>query len=100
MSLAEILAVVVLMGILAAIILPRFARPRDQAQGRTCEVSKGNIEVQAQLWFRNKGVWPQADLSDIGADPTYFPDGLPTCPADGSAYVFDSTTQRVTGHAH
>jgi hypothetical protein len=38
-------------------------------------------------------------LSDIGADPDYFPDGLPTCPSTGAAYRLDPVTHRVVGHA-
>ena len=100
MSLIEMLAVIAVLGVVAVIVIPRFATQSDQAKGKACEVQKGNIEIQAQLWFRNKGAWPAADLSDIGADVSYFPEGLPTCPTDGSSYGFDATTQRVPGHDH
>jgi general secretion pathway protein G len=99
-SLIEMLIVVTLVGILAAIVVSRTSQPTDAAKENSCAVNRGNIEIQAQLWLRNNGSWPAADLSDIGADTDYFPDGLPTCPVDGSAYVFDSATQRVTGHNH
>ena len=99
-SMLEILAVVALMGIIAMIVLPRLAGKDTPAKINSCHVNKGNIEVQAQLWFRNKGVWPLASLGDIGADSTYFSEGLPSCPVDGSDYVFDAATQRVSGHQH
>jgi type II secretory pathway pseudopilin PulG len=98
--LLEVLAVVTLMGILALIVIPRFSDHAGQAKGNACAVNKGNIEVQAQLWFRNTGNWPAADLSDIRTNRAYFPAGLPSCPMDGSAYGFDRTTQRVPGHQH
>ena len=100
LSLVELLAVVMLIGILSAVIVPQFAGPSDDAQARACEVNRGNVEIQAQLWFRNKGVWPQTDLSNIGADTSYFPDGPPTCPVDGSSYTFNTSTQLVPGHSH
>ena len=40
------------------------------------------------------------NLSDIGANSSYFPDGLPICPVDGSSYSIDTTTLRVNGHTH
>ena len=40
----------------------------------------------------------EACLSDIGADPNYFPDGLPTCPVSGQPYRLDPTTDRLVGH--
>jgi len=45
-----------------------------------------------------KGAWPANDLSDIGADSNYFPDGTPTCPVSGQPYRLDPTTHRVIGH--
>ena len=99
-SLLELLAVVVLMGIVAMIALPRFGASADAAKATTCHINTGNIDVQAALWFRNKGTWPASNLIDIFADRDYFPDGATTCPVDGSAYSFDSTTEAVIGHSH
>lgn len=100
LNLLEVLAVVTLVGILAVVAIPRFANSAIEAKRNACFTNKANIEVQAQLWFRNKADWPAADLGNIMADGTYFPDGAVTCPVDGSAYQFDRQTQRVTGHTH
>ena len=97
---AEILAVVTIMGIIAVIVVPRFAGRGDDAKARACEVNKGNIEIQAALWFRDKGSAPAANLNDIGADTEYFTEGVPTCPVDGSSYTIDQTTRQVIGHQH
>ena len=99
-SLLEILAVVSLIGIIAMIVVPRLATSSDKARANSCFATKGLIEVQAELWFRNKGVAPLADLSDIMAVPKYFPDGAVTCPVDGTAYQLDTATMSVNGHAH
>ena len=99
-SLLELLAVLTIMGIVAAIVLPRLGEKSVDSKIASCDVNTGNIEIQSQLWVRNFGTAPAANLSDIGADTTYFPDGLPTCPVDGSAYQIDVATQRVTGHGH
>ena len=99
-SLLELLAVVTIMGILAVIVIPRFASQSLDAKQKACSVNRGNIEVQCQLWLRQKGDSPAANLGDVGADSGYFPEGLPTCPVDGSSYSIDTTTLRVVGHAH
>ena len=99
-SLLELLAAITILGILVAIFVPRFGDNAKTAKKRACAVNKGNIEVQSQLWYRTKGTWPAAGLSDIGANQTYFPEGLPTCPVDGSTYQLDAATHRVTGHSH
>ncbi len=100
LSFLELLAVVVILGILAGLIVPRFGKQSFEAKKRSCHVYRGQIEVQAQLWYKATGRWPASDLSDIARDATYFPDGLPVCPVDGSAYRLDSSTGQVVGHAH
>ena len=100
LSLLEVLAVVVLLGIVAMIVVPRFSGSAENAKVTGCHVNKGNIEVQASLWFRNKGTWPDSNLANIFADSDYFPDGATTCPVDGSSYTFDSSTEQVVGHTH
>ena len=99
-SLLEVLAVVTLIGIIAMIVVPRLMTRSDATKAISCFATKGIIEVQAELWFRNKGVAPAANLSDIMAAPAYFPDGAVTCPVDGTAYQIDTTTMRVNGHTH
>lgn len=100
MSLLELFVAVTLLGIIAAIIVPRLGSQGRQAKRGACDVNRGNIEVQCQLWYRTKGVWPAANLSDIGANSDYFPEGLPVCPVDGRAYTFNSATQQTVAHGH
>ena len=99
-SFLEWLIVITILGVLAGVMVSRTVESGDDAKVNSCQVNKQNIEIQAQLWFRNKGTWPASNLSDIGTDATYLPDGLPTCPVDGSAYTYDSASQAVSGHSH
>ena len=100
LSLLEMLAVVTLMGVLAVIVIPRFTTHTLAAKRNACFVNKGNIEVQCQLWLRQKGVNPAANLNDIAADKNYFPEGLPKCPVDSSSYTITTSSLRVSGHTH
>jgi prepilin-type N-terminal cleavage/methylation domain-containing protein len=99
-SLSELMAVIAILGILAALIVPRVTRERDQANKNACDNQQADIELQVKLWQRNNGSYPAANLSDIGADTAYFPGGLPTCPVDGTAYTINTTTGLVNGHTH
>jgi general secretion pathway protein G len=99
-SLMEVLAAVVILGILAVVMVPRLSGHQDKGKKSACYANKGDIEIQVKLWKRNIGSYPLANLSDIGANTSYFPGGLPTCPVDGTAYTIDTTTGRVTGHTH
>ena len=99
-SILEMLAVVTLLGIIAMVVVPRFSGQSTKAKIDSCHVNKGNIEVQVQLWIRNKGRWREGDLKKLAADTTYFTEGVPTCPVDGSSYSVETVTQRVVGHQH
>lgn len=98
-SLMELLAVVTILGILAALILPRVTNGTDTAKTKTCVHNHTEINITVEQYFMNTGTWPADDLSDIGTNLNYFPDGLPTCPVSGAAYRLDPTTHRVIGHA-
>jgi len=99
-TLVEILAVVVILGILAVIVVPRVLVSSTQTKTNACLQNKASINTAVEKWYFDKGTWPLDALTDIGADADYFPDGIPVCPVDSSAYALDTTTHRVTGHAH
>ena len=96
----ELTAVVAILGVLAMIIVPRVMEHHASAKQTACDTNQGEIELQAKLWRRNFGSLPAANLSDIGANQAYFPEGLPTCPVDGTSYTIDTTDGHVTGHTH
>ena len=99
-TLVEILAVVVVLGILAAVVVPRVLVSSAEAKTNSCYQNKASINTAVEKWYFDKGTWPLDDLSDIAADPDYFPEGIPVCPVDGTVYALDAVTHRVTGHAH
>ncbi len=98
-TLIEILFVMVVIAILAAIVIPRLTDTAMDAKISACLANKANINTQVEKWYFDKGSWPANNLSDIGADNDYFPDGIPTCPVSGT-YALDATKHRVTGHNH
>lgn len=94
-SLMELLAVVTILGIIAAIIVPRVTVSSDTAKAKVDAHNKATINAAVERWYIEQGAWPANDLSDIGADPDYFPDGIPTNPVTSGAYTLDGTTHRV-----
>lgn len=94
-SLLELLAVVTIMGIIAAIIVPRVAVSSATAKQKVRDHHAATINAAVERFYVDNNVWPANDLSDIGVDLNYFPDGLPVNPIDGSAYSLNATTHRV-----
>lgn len=98
-SLMELLAVVTILGVIAALVLPRVISSTDVAKHKTCLHNRAEINITVERYYLHTGDWPANDLADIAGDTEYFPDGLPTCPQSGAAYRLDPTTRRVVGHA-
>jgi general secretion pathway protein G len=99
-TLLELLIVVVILGILAAVIAPRFTASASDTKKSGCRHNKAVINEAVERYYALEGKWPAKNLADIGADTRYFPDGLPTCPEDGGAYQLDLDTHRVQGHGN
>jgi prepilin-type N-terminal cleavage/methylation domain-containing protein len=97
-SLMELLAVVAILGILAALIVGRVSSGGDKAKEKSCFHNRAEVNITVERWYLHKGSWPASDLSDISADPDYFPQGMPVCPTSGAPYRLDPTTHRVIGH--
>lgn len=99
-SLTELLAVSAILGILAVVIVPRVYTGHHAAESGACDVNQGDIEIQVELWQHDTGSMPASDLTDIGGDLNYFPEGVPECPVDGTSYVINPKTGLVNGHNH
>ena len=97
-TLVELLIVVLILGALAAIALPRIMGGATNAKINACKTNVDLVNTQVELYFTNNDAWPSL-LTDVTADPNYFPDGDPECPF-GTAYSLSGTTHRVAEHTH
>jgi general secretion pathway protein G/type IV pilus assembly protein PilA len=91
----ELLAIVTILGIIAAIIGPRLAVSSDTKKAKDDHHNKATINAAVERWYVEKGIWPAENLTDVGADVDYFPQGLPTSPQNGAAYKLNPATHRV-----
>ncbi|MBX3427791.1 MAG: prepilin-type N-terminal cleavage/methylation domain-containing protein [Pirellulales bacterium] len=94
-SLLELLAVVTIMGIIAAIIVPRVTVSTTTAKQKVRDHHKATINAAVERYYMDTGSWPADNLSDIAGNTNYFPEGLPADPVTNSAYSLNSTTHRV-----
>ena len=93
-SLLELLAVVTILGIIAVVVIPRIAISGTTAKANANDQNKSEINSAVERFYFDTGTWPANDLSDISTGATYFPNGLPANPVDGSAYTLDPSTHR------
>src|SRR5947207_6132603 len=57
-SLIELLIVIAIIAILAAILFPTFGRVREQSRQTTCMTNMHQIQVAASLFHQDNNKWP------------------------------------------
>lgn len=77
-TLIEVLLVVIILGVLAAIVLPRFVVGTSDAKSKSCNTNIHNMNTQWELKNIKDGAY--GTLTALLNDTAYFPDGVPTCP--------------------
>jgi competence protein ComGC len=97
-TLVELLVVVLILGALAFIAIPRIGQSSTTAKKNACDTNVDLLNSQIELYYANNGSFPAA-LTNITGDANYFPDGAPTCPL-GTTYTYSTTTHRVASHSH
>ena len=96
LTLIELLIVVLILGALAAIAIPRIITGANTARINACITNVDVINSQMEMYKANEGSYPT--LAVLFADPNYFPDGTPTC-YFGTAYALDAN-DRDADHGH
>ena len=91
-SLLELLAVVTILGIIAAIVVPRVQVSTDAAKNEVNSHNMATMNAAIERYYVDNDDWPAA-LTDLV--PTYLPDGVPSHPTGGT-YAIDTNTHRVT----
>lgn len=83
-TLVELIIVVLILGALASIAIPRFIAGSQNAYENACasnvEILNTQLEIYAAM---NNFVYP-ANLGVLTALTTYFPRGAPSCPLSGT----------------
>jgi len=95
-TLIELLVVVAILGVLAAIAIPRITTSTATAKANACATNIDIMNTQIEMYYADKGYYP-AGLGTVTGDPNYFPEGAPVCPSTGTAtpYTMDGDTHRV-----
>ncbi len=87
LSLIEILVVVVILGILAAIAMPRFMNAAYRTKDNTCQANISIMNEAVERYYAQNGYLPKK-LAKLTTDVNYFPLGIPVCP-NGGDYRLD-----------
>lgn len=98
-TLVELLIVVLILGALAAIAVPRIIGGATSAKTNACKTNVDLINSQIELYYANEDAWPSA-IGDVTGDTDYFPDGPPPCPVLDANYPSALVNKRVDDALH
>ena len=83
-TLVEIMIVVAIIGLLAAIAIPNFVRARTQSQKNACINNLRQIDAATQQWAMENKIASTATVS-FAAIPPYLKNSV-VCPSGGTAF--------------
>ena len=98
LTLIELLIVVIILGALAAIAIPRITTSATTAKINVCKTNVDTLNTVIEIYNVDNDSYPSA-LTDVTSDVNYFPEGAPVCQF-GTAYTYNGTTYRVPTHGH
>ncbi len=69
-TLVELVMVIVIIGMLASIIVPRFTTQRDKAAISTTKANLESLRTGISLFYANEAVWPEDTLANLSSAPS------------------------------
>lgn len=100
-TLIEIMIVVAVIGLLAAVALPNFFRSQRRAQTNVCIANLKRLYDAKALWAMEEGTNPSDEPTWDDLVPAYF-NKIPVCPQGGTyaiGIVDEFPTCSIEGHA-
>lgn len=95
-TLIELVMVIVILGILAAIAVPKFVDLSDNAEASACKSNQAAIESAAAIAYADSAAAGNAAFpADMLSNAVYYASGtVPTCPSNGT-YTYTQATGTV-----
>ncbi len=90
-TLIELIMVIVILGILAAIAVPQFVDLSDSAQASQCKSNQAAAEAAASIVYADNAINGSPGFPVALADSMFKQNSVPTCPAGGDV-SYNSTT--------
>ena len=104
LTLIELLIVVIILGALAAIAIPRITTSSTTAKQNACNTNVDTLNTAMEMYKIDHTATTYPALDTVTADPNYFPDGAPVCPfSDGTTFPYvlkGDGSNRVQSHSH
>ena len=87
-TLVEIMIVVAIIGLLAAIAIPNFVKARNTSQANACINNMRQMDSAIQQWALETGQADTAVANDAVVGPYIKGLAVPTCPSGNAVYTY------------
>ena len=91
-TLIELIMVIVILGILAAIAVPQFVDLSDSAQASQCKSNQAAAEAAASIVYADNAINGSPGFPTALADSMFKQNSIPTCPFDGDNIAYSNST--------
>ncbi len=83
-TLIELIMVIVIMGILAAVAVPKFADLSSAAEASKCKASQATVESAVSIVYAQRAIAGNATYPPALADSMFAGSDIPECPTTGT----------------
>ena len=95
-TLIELIMVIVILGILAAVAVPKFVNLSDNAEASACKANQSAIESAMSLAYAENAAAGSPGFPADYAVTTYYASGsVPSCPSGGT-YTYTQATGTIS----
>lgn len=99
-TLVEALIVVVIIGVIAAVAIPKFLTARESANEEVCRSNLATLNSLISEWeVKNSKTIDTTGWGEVYSTNN-FPDGLPKCPTDGDGYTLGDDHRASCPNGH
>ena len=98
-TLIELIMVIVIIGILAAIAVPQFVDLSDSAEAASCKANQAAIEAAVSIAYADSAINGNPTFPTSLAGGMFKENAVPTCPSTGTAYASGTGYDNTTGLA-
>ena len=91
-TLIELIMVIVIIGILAAIAVPQFVDLSSSAEASQCKANQGSVDAAASIAYADSAIAGNAIFPTVLAGSMFRDGSVPTCPVTPANFTYSNTS--------
>ena len=96
-TLIELVIVIVILGVLAAVAVPKFVDLSSDAEAASCKANQHAVEAAASMFYAQQAIaGSPAFPTAAQLDPLFTTGSAPTCPTTPANFTYDNTDGSCT----